>query len=133
MLQAERKGPDVETVTHVEQGAPPFAADLRAWATASHLSAFVQFAGIPAVFGPLVIWLMKRGDPTVEDQAKEALNFNISYMIYGFAAAVSIILLVGLVLLPAVLVMWFVLVIVATIKASVGETYRYPMTIRFIR
>jgi hypothetical protein len=54
-------------------------------------------------------------------------------MIYGFASAVSIILLVGLVLLPVVLVMWFVLVIIATVKASAGETYRYPMTIRFIR
>ena len=107
--------------------------DSRAWATASHLSAFIQFAGIPAFIGPLVVWLLKRDDPHVDDQAKEALNFNISYMIYGFAAAVSIILLVGLVLLPVVLVMWFVLVIVATIKAAADETYRYPLTIRFIQ
>jgi len=112
---------------------PMIGSDSRGWATASHLSAFVQFAGIPALFGPLVIWLMKRDDPYVESQAKEALNFNISYMIYGFAAALSIILLVGLVLLPVVLVTWFVLVIVATVKVAAGETYRYPLTIRFIQ
>jgi len=123
----------METAATTERAKPTIGADSRGWATASHLSAFVQFAGIPALFGPLVIWLMKRDDPYVEAQAKEALNFNISYMIYGFAAAVSIILLVGLVLLPVVLVTWFVLVIVATVKVAAGETYRYPMTIRFIR
>ena len=123
----------METAATTERAKPIIGADSRGWATASHLSAFVQFAGVPALFGPLVIWLMKRDDPYVEAQAKEALNFNISYMIYGFAAAVSIILLVGLVLLPVVLVTWFVLVIVATVKVAAGETYRYPMTIRFIR
>lgn len=123
----------METTIQTEFTTPTIDADSRAWATASHLSAFVQFAGVPAVLGPLVVWLMKRDDPLVEDQAKEALNFNISYMIYGFVAAVSIILLVGLILLPVVLVTWFVLVIVATVKAAAGETYRYPMTIHFIR
>jgi uncharacterized Tic20 family protein len=133
MLWEPNEGIDMETVTQTELTAPTLNSDSRAWATASHLSAFVQFAGVPALIGPLVVWLMKREDPHVDDQAKEALNFNISYMIYGFVAAVSIILLIGLVLLPVVLVMWFVLVIVATVRASAGETYRYPMTIRFIR
>jgi len=133
MLLGANEGMVMETAATTERAKPTIGADSRGWATASHLSAFVQFAGIPALFGPLVIWLMKRDDPYVEAQAKEALNFNISYMIYGFAAAVSIILLVGLVLLPVVLVTWFVLVIVATVKVAAGETYRYPMTIRFIR
>ena len=133
MLLAANEGMVVEIAATTERAKPTIGADARGWATASHLSAFVQFAGIPALFGPLVIWLMKRDDPFVESQAKEALNFNISYMIYGFVAGLSIILLVGLVLLPIVLVLWFVLVIVATVKVAAGETYRYPMTIRFIR
>ena len=123
----------METTTQNEQAYHAANPDSRAWATASHLSAFVQFAGIPAVLGPLAVWLLKRDDPLVEDQAREALNFNISYLIYGLVAGISIILLIGLVLLPAVLIAWFVLVIVATVKASAGEVYRYPMTIRFIR
>ena len=130
---AANEGMVVEIAATTERAKPTIGADSRGWATASHLSAFVQFAGIPALFGPLVIWLMKRDDPIVESQAKEALNFNISYMIYGLVAGLSIILLVGLVLLPIVLVLWFVLVIVATVKVAAGETYRYPMTIRFIR
>jgi uncharacterized Tic20 family protein len=101
-------------------------------ATLSNLSAFITFVGIPSLVGPLVMWLLNRDDPYVEQQAKEALNFNISFLIYGVAAAISIVLLVGLIALPVVLVTWFVLVIVAAIKASSGENYQYPFTIRFV-
>ncbi len=101
-------------------------------AALSHLSAFITFVGIPSLVGPLVMWLLNRDDPFVEEQAKDALNFNISFLIYGVVAAFSIILLVGLVALPVVLVTWFVLVIVAAVKASNGEDYRYPFTIRFV-
>lgn len=98
----------------------------------AHLSAFVTFVGIPSLLGPLALWLIKRDDPYVEAQAKEALNFNLSFTIYGIVAGLSIILLVGLIALPAVVVTWFVLVIVAAIRAGNGESYRYPLTIRFL-
>ena len=107
--------------------------EARRWAAMSHLSAFAVFLGIPSLVGPFVAWLWKRDTPYVDEQAKEALNFNISFLIYGIASALLIIVLVGLVLLPIVLVTWFVLVIVASVKASAGEDYRYPLTVRFIR
>jgi uncharacterized protein len=99
----------------------------------SHLSALVMFLGIPSVFGPLVAWLAWRDDPYVGEQAKEALNFNISMLIYAAVAAVSLILLVGFVLLPALFIAWLVLVIDASVKASRGVGYRYPFTIRFVQ
>jgi hypothetical protein len=101
-------------------------------ATLSHLSAFITFFGIPSLVGPLVIWLLNRDDPFVEEQAKEALNFNISFLLYGVVAAISIVQLVGLIALPVVLITWFVLVIVAAVKAGNGDDYRYPFTIRFV-
>jgi uncharacterized Tic20 family protein len=119
-------------MTAPETPYPQVTADARNWATLSHLSSFVMFLGIPALIGPLVMWLLRRDDPWAEYHAKEALNFNISFMIYGALAALSIILLVGLVLLPAVLVTWFVLVIKAALRTSAGEYYRYPMTMRFV-
>lgn len=107
-------------------------ADARNWATLSHLSAFVAFLGIPSLIGPLVVWLLRREDPYVDFHGKEALNFNISFLLYTIVSAVLIIVLVGLLLLPLVLVSWFVLVIVGAVKAGAGEYYRYPATIRFI-
>ena len=106
--------------------------DARNWAMLSHMSAFVMFLGIPAVVGPLVMWLLRRDDPYAEYHAKEALNFNISFMIWAILAGLSILLVVGLILLPAVLITWFVLVIRAAIKTAAGEDYRYPMTMRFV-
>ncbi len=112
--------------------APETTADARRWAAMSHLSAFAMFLGIPALVGPFVVWLLKRDIPYVDEQGKEALNFNISFLIYGIASALLIIVLVGLLILPIVFVTWFVLVIVASVKASAGEDYRYPLTLRFI-
>jgi uncharacterized Tic20 family protein len=107
--------------------------DAKNWATLTQLSALVMFLGIPAVIGPLVVWLIKRDDdPFIDYSGKEALNFNISFLIYGVVAAFLIILLIGLILLPIVFVVWLVLVIVAAVKTSNGEYYRYPLTIRFV-
>jgi uncharacterized Tic20 family protein len=110
----------------------PFSTESKNWGTISHLSAFVMFFGIPALVGPIAVWLIKKDDAYVEFHAKEALNFNISFMIYGIVAAISIIFLIGLLVLPAVLITWFVLVINGAIKASSGEYYRYPLTMRFV-
>ena len=68
-----------------------------------------------------MVWLLNRDDPYVEAQAKDALNFNISFLLYGLAAAISIIILVGIIALPAVVFTWFALVFVASVKAANGE------------
>lgn len=119
-----------DTTTTTLNGIPT---ESRNWGAIGHLSAFIQFIGIPAVIGPLVVWLIKRDDDVFAgDQAKEALNFNISMLIYFVGSLFAILLLVGIVLVPVVVIAWFVLTIVATIRASNGEYYRYPATIRFI-
>jgi len=121
-----------ETPTETFPTAYEASSNSRNLAMLSHLSAFVAFVGIPSLVGPLVVWLLNRDDPYVEAQAKDALNFNISFFLYGLVAAISIIVLVGIVALPAVLITWFVLVIVASVKAANGENYRYPLTIEFV-
>jgi len=103
------------------------------WAVGAHLSAFVMLFGLPSLVGPLFVWLLKRDDPYVEAQAKDALNFNISFLLYGIAAGLAVFVLVGIVALPIIAIAWFVLVIVAAIAASHGENYRYPFTIEFVK
>ncbi len=107
--------------------------EVRNWGMAAHLSAFLGAWVALAFVGPLVIWLIKREEhPFIEHHAKEALNFNISVLIYGAISAVLIIVGIGILMLLAVGISWIVLTILAAVKAANGEGYRYPMTIRFV-
>lgn len=133
---------DSVTPTAVEPAAPaPSVSEERTWAMLGHLSAFTAFiTGIGCVLGPLIVWLIKRDTmPFAGEQAKEALNFNIS-MIIAFAALwLFTILTLGIGLLIAVpaglalFVGWLVLTIMAAVKANAGEHYRYPFTLRLVK
>ena len=132
-LEEPAAQPDVSETPPAVNPPQQMTRDSQNWATAAHLSAFIQFIGVPSLIGPLLVWLMKRDeDPYVADQAKEALNFNLSFLIYSVVAGLLIFVLIGVVLLPIVLIAWFVLVIVAAMAASRGESYRYPLTMRLV-
>ncbi|MBW4483556.1 MAG: DUF4870 domain-containing protein [Tildeniella torsiva UHER 1998/13D] len=106
----------------------------RMWAMLAHLSALSGFV-IPFgnIVGPLVIWLVKRDEMSfVNDQAKEALNFNISMTIYMVVAGVLIFVLIGIPLMIVLGIAWLVLVILAAVKANEGTAYRYPLTLRLV-
>ncbi|MEA5449196.1 DUF4870 domain-containing protein [Leptolyngbya sp. CCNP1308] len=106
----------------------------RMWAMLAHLSALSGFV-IPFgnIIGPLVIWLVKRDEMSfVNDQAKEALNFNISMTIYMVVAGVLIFVLIGIPLMIVLGIAWLVLVILAAVKANEGTAYRYPLTLRLV-
>jgi uncharacterized Tic20 family protein len=119
----------------------PPSEDARRWAMIAHLSAFAGAWLALAFVGPLVVYLIKQDDdPFVRDQAAEALNFNLSILLYSFVGGIVlvllILLLVGLLLIPLVIaaaIAWIVLVIVAAQRANRGEAYRYPLTIRFVK
>ncbi|MEX0965975.1 MAG: DUF4870 domain-containing protein [Bacteroidia bacterium] len=108
--------------------------DDRNWGMLAHLSALSGYV-IPFgwFLGPLVVWLVKREEiPFVNDQGREALNFNISMCIYALISAILFLVLVGFVLIVIVMVLHLVFTLIATIKASEGNMYRYPLTIRFV-
>ena len=108
--------------------------DERTWGGAAHWSALVAglFGGL-AFLGPLIVMLVKGNDsPWIRRQSVESLNFQISILIYAIVSAILIIVLIGLVLLPAVGVLWLVFTIIGSVKASNGEDYRYPLTIRMV-
>ena len=101
-----------------------------------HLLGLALFTSIPFanVIAPLIFWLWKREiNPSVDAHGKEAINFQISMSIYGLVAALSLFIFIGIVLLPIVLVTQVVLTIIASVQASKGNFYRYPLTIRFLK
>ena len=106
----------------------------RQMAMFAHLSALVGFL-IPFgnLIAPLIIWQMKKDDPFVDAQGKEAVNFQITVSIAGIVAAVLTVVLIGLLLLPVIAIGSLVLVIIAGLKANEGENYQYPFALRLIK
>ena len=121
-------------------------AEERQWAMFAHLSALVgglltsAAGGWGTFIGPLVIWLVKKDTmPFVDDQGKEALNFNITVAIICLALVLLSIVTLGIgliIAIPAWVIVgiaWLVLTILAAVKANEGVAYRYPLTLRLIK
>jgi uncharacterized Tic20 family protein len=113
----------------------------RTWALVAHLSALsVYFTGFGMILGPLIVWLINKDTrPYAANEAKEALNFNISWLLWGIlwgiAAFILTFVLVGILMWIAFglfSIIWTILCIIAAVKANEGVPYRYPLTIRFI-
>jgi uncharacterized Tic20 family protein len=114
---------------------PSGSSDVRTWCVLCHASAllglFFHFLG--HILGPLIVWLIKRGDsPEIDAHGKESLNFQISMLIYDIIAFILFIVFIGIPILIALWILNTVLVIIASIRASEGKFYRYPFTIRLI-
>lgn len=108
----------------------------RTWAMLCHLSALVGFMGVPFgnLLAPLIIWLvMKKEYPFVDEQGKEALNFQITMTFYAIGCALLMLVLIGFILIFVLIAVDVILVIIAGIKANNGESYRYPFTLRLIK
>ena len=111
------------------------AGNVRSWCVACHLSALAGFLvpGFGHILGPLIVWLIKRGDASeIDAHGKEALNFQISMLIYNLVAGVLCLVLIGFVLLAVLHILNAVFVIIAALKAGEGQMYRYPLTLRLI-
>ena len=129
----------------------------RMWAAGAHVAALIAalltswMAGVAGALAALAVWMLVRDkSPFAAAHAKEAVNFNLSMLIYTLVAVVITVLLVGATILTlgigllvtapagvalllayaAIAVTWFVCSLVAAFKAYDGQTYRYPLTIR---
>jgi hypothetical protein len=134
LVPAQVPQPELQTIS----------SDQQMWRILAHASAFIQVIGIPSLVGPLVVWLIKREDPAVEPHALAALNFQLSLLIYTIGgivlAVLAAITIVGLVLtalivffLVALLILELVFALMASIAASKGELYAYPMSLNLIK
>lgn len=106
-------------------------ADQRTMALAAHLlGIFTWF------IGALIIWLINKDDASkafVTDQAKEALNFQITVTIAMIISIILMVVIIGGILAPIVGIINLVFCIIAAVKANNGEAYRYPFTLRLIK
>ncbi len=120
--------------TENQQPAGGVTAEERQWAMISHLAGLAG-AVVPLgnLVGPLVVWQLKKAEmPFVDDQGREALNFQITVSLALLACVLLMVVGIGFLLLPAVGIAALVLTIIAAVKANDGERYRYPFTLRLI-
>jgi uncharacterized protein len=114
-------------------------ADARSWAVFCHLSPLIGIllsVGLLNFVGPLVIWLVKREQyPYVDDQGKEALNFQLTLLILSLICLVVTLVSCGalfpILFLP--LILQVVFAIISSMAANKGEYYRYPYNIRIVK
>jgi uncharacterized protein len=107
----------------------------RTWGMIAHLSTFAGYV-IPLgnIVGPLVIWILKKDQMEfVNDQGKEALNFQLSVLIYLIVCIILCFVVIGFFLLIALLIFDLVVTIIAAVRANEGVRYRYPMRIAFFK
>jgi len=95
-----------------------------------HIGGFL-FSGLV----PLIVYLLKKdeSDQFTTDNAREALNFQITVLLAYCACFILSFILIGLFMFWMVGLANLVLSVVASVKASNGITYRYPLTIRLIK
>lgn len=122
-----------------EPVAPPAVGDVpqeeKTFGMLAHLAALAGFI-IPFgnIIGPLVIWLMKKDTmPFVNEQGKEAVNFQITISLAVIVCFILVFVIIGIFLLPIVGLLSLIFTIVGTVKASNGEHYTYPFAIRLIK
>jgi uncharacterized protein len=103
-------------------------ADDKNIAVLTHLGG-IFFSVLPG----LIVWLLKKDDSAfIGEQAREALNFQITVLIGYLIAGLLILVLVGILLWPVIYVANIILCIIAAVRTSKGEHYRYPLTLRLI-
>ena len=123
-----------------QQTSPPpvvsSSSNVRTWCVLAHATALAGFL-VPVaghIVGPLIIWLAKRVDSSeIDAHGKESLNFQLSMLIYNVIAGILCLLIIGFAILFVLHILNVVLVIVASIQASEGKLYRYPISIRLIK
>ena len=121
---------------HESPGSKEINKDARMWAMICHLAGLAGII-LPAsgnIVAPLIIWQIKKDDnPFIDEQGKEAVNFQISMSIYFLASIFLCIVCVGAFLVVATIIVFFVFLLIAAVKANNGYHYRYPLTMRFIK
>ena len=115
----------------------------RNWATLTHLSSFTGYiSGIGYIAGPVTMWLLRKDRwEFVDEHGKEAVNFNISLLIFAVASFLLVAVFSAFagsfgVIAIVIIAVWIahaIFTIMAAVKANAGESFRYPLSIRFVK
>lgn len=103
--------------------------DEKLWATLIHVGG-ILFYFLPSLIGYIV--LKDRG-PFIREHTTTALNFQLTMLIASVVGGIMTLLLIGFLILIAVAIVIIVFSIIAAVAANNGQSYRYPLSITFVR
>jgi len=105
----------------------------RNWAVAAHVGSFVAAWLALGLLAPLIVLLAKGGEsPYIRRHAVESLNFQITTLLVVVVGLILAFVLVGFLVLIGWGILYLVVVILATVRASNGADFRYPFTLRLV-
>ena len=97
------------------------------------LAIITHILGILTGFiGPLIVMLVAK-DKQTKNHARNALNWQLSTIIYFIISFILILILIGILFIVAIAVLNIIFCIMAAIKASEGKLWKYPLTIQFFK
>ena len=107
----------------------------RNWAMLCHLSALAGFFfPFGAIIGPLICWLSRRDESIwVYVNGRNSLNFQLSMLLYIVLAIPLIFIIIGIPIVAILGLLKVICVIIASVRASKGESFKYPLVIPFIQ
>ena len=107
----------------------------RNWAMLCHLSAFAGFFfPFGGIIGPLICWLSRKDESAwVNINGKNSINFQLSMLLYIVLAIPLCFIIIGIPIIMVIGTLKVICIIVASVKASKGELFRYPLVIPFIQ
>jgi uncharacterized protein len=107
----------------------------RNWAMLCHLTAFAGYLfPFGGIIGPLICWLSKRDESDwVNLNGKASLNFQLSMLLYYVLCFPLLFILIGIPIYIVLGILEIVCIIIASVKASKGEYYKYPISIPFVQ
>jgi len=109
--------------------------DINQQAMFIQLSAFAGYI-IPlgSIIVPLILWqVWREKDPYIDDMGCEAVNFQLSMLLYYIISLVLCVVLIGFVLIFATMIFHLTFIVIGSVQTARGTDYRYPMVIRFIK
>ena len=99
------------------------------------LSAFAGYI-IPlgSIIVPVILWqVWREKDPYLDEMGREAVNFQLTMLLYYLICFVLFFVLIGMVLIFAAMIFHLTFIVIGALQTSRGNHYRYPMIVRFIK
>ena len=105
----------------------------RGWATVAHAGSFVAAWLALGAVAPLLVLLLKgNSSPYVRQHALESLQFQLNMLFWIVVSVVLFFVLIGFFLIAVVGLWYTALVIIASVQAHRGRSFRYPAIVRFL-